>query len=143
MGKPKTQTCSTQEYEDIIIPPEQFRDGYKPIPKPRTDRPLQMRGNQNARRPRKPQRSPPPPPKREHGEPSSEIKELSRALKGYTKSYEVKIQDNLNSLNHFTKTEVLVESHLKDLLKTMKGFKFIETLEVTFKKEMIAKDWRI
>ena len=32
-----------KEYEDIIQPPEQFRDGYKPIPKPRTDRPLQLR----------------------------------------------------------------------------------------------------
>ena len=50
------------------------------------------------------------------------------------KSYEVEIQDNLNPLNHFTTTKALVESHLKDLLKTMKGFKFIETLEVTFKK---------
>ena len=47
----------------------------------------------------------------------------------------MEIQDNLNPLNHFTKTKVLVESHLKDLLKTMKGFKFIETLEVTIKKE--------
>ena len=29
--------------EVIILPlPEQFRDGYSPIPKPRTDRPLQM-----------------------------------------------------------------------------------------------------
>ena len=37
-----------KEYEDIIQPPEQFRDRYKPIPKPRTDRPLPMRGNQNA-----------------------------------------------------------------------------------------------
>ena len=53
---------------------------------------------------------------------------------GHAKSYEVEIQENLNPLDHFTKTEVLVESHLKDLLKTMKGFKFIETLEVTFKK---------
>ena len=44
-----------KEYEDIIQPPEQFRDGYKPIPKPRTDRPLQMR------RPPKPTRAPPPP----------------------------------------------------------------------------------
>ena len=41
--------------ENIILPPEQFRDGYKPIPKPRTDRPL-------ARRPPKPTRNPPPPP---------------------------------------------------------------------------------
>ena len=121
-----------KEYEDIIQPPEQFRDAYKPIPKPRTDRPLQMRGNQNARRPPKPQRSPPSP-KREHEEPSSKIKELSQALKGHAMSYEVEIQDNLNSLNHFTKTKALVE-HLKDLLKTMKGFKFIEMLEVMFKK---------
>ena len=117
-----------KEYEDLIQPPEQFRDGYKPIPKPRTDRPLQM---QDAQRPPKPQRPPPPPPKRE---PSSKIKELSRALKGHAKSYEVEIQDNLNPLNPFTKTEVLVESHLKDLLKTMEGFKFIETREVMFKK---------
>ena len=117
------------EYEDIIQPPEQFRDGYKPIPKPRTDRPFQMRGNQNAQRLPKPQRSPPPQPKREHEEPdsitdkpSSKIKELSRALKGHAKSYEVEIQDNLNLLNHFTKTKALVKSHLKDLLKTMNGF---------------------
>ena len=34
-----------KEYEDMIQPPKQFRDGYKPIPKPRTDDrlPLQMR----------------------------------------------------------------------------------------------------
>ena len=109
-----------------IQTPEQFQDGYKPIPK--TDRPLQMRKNQNARRPPKPQRSPPPPSRREHEEPdsvtdkqSSKIKELSPALKGHAKSYEVEIQDNLNPLNHFTKTKALVESHLKDLLKTMKG----------------------
>ena len=96
---------------------------------------------QNARRPPKAQRSPPPPPKREHegpdsitDKPSSKIKELSRALKEHAKSYEVEIQDNLNPLDHFAKTKALTESHLKDLLKTMKGFKFIETLEVMFKK---------
>ena len=44
----------------------------------------------------------------------------------------VEIQDNLDPMNHFTKTKEVVESHLKDLLKTMKGFKFIITLEVTF-----------
>ena len=69
--------------------------------------------------------------------PSSKIKELNRALKGHGKSYGIELQDNLNPLNHFTKTKVLVESHLEDLLKTMKGFKFIETLEVTFEKETI------
>ena len=57
-----------------------------------------------------------PPPKREHEEPdsitdkpSSKIAKLNRALKGHAKSYEVEIQDNLNPLNHFMKTKVLVE----------------------------------
>ena len=84
-------------------------DGYKPIPKPRTDRPLQI----------------------------PKIKELNRALKGHAKSYEIELQDKLNPLNHFTKTGPLTESRLEDLLKTMKGFKFIETLEVTFEKDTI------
>ena len=84
-------------------------EGYKPIPKPRTDRPLQI----------------------------PKIKELNRALKGHAKSYEIELQDNLNPLNHFTKTRPQTESHLEDLLKTMKGFKFIETLEVTFEKDTI------
>ena len=84
-------------------------DGYKPIPKPRTDRPLQI----------------------------PKIKELNRALKGHAKSYEIELLDNLNPLNHFTKTRPQTESHLEDLLKTMKGFKFIETLEVTFEKDTI------
>ena len=65
------------------------------------------------------------------------IKELNRALKGHAKSYEIELQDNLNPLNHFMKTKALVESHLENLLKDMKGFKFIETLEVTFEKDTI------
>ena len=65
------------------------------------------------------------------------LKELNRALKGHAKSYEIELQNNLNPLNHFTKTRPQTESHLEDLLKTMKGFKFIETLEVTFEKDTI------
>ena len=92
--------------EDLILPPP---DGHKPIPKPRTDRPLQI----------------------------PKTKEVNRALKGHAKSYEIELQDNLNPLNHFTKTRPQTELHLEDLLKTMKGFKFIETLEVTFEKDTI------
>ena len=90
-------------------------------------------------KPPKPNRPPPPPPMKEHitDVPSSKIKDLNRALKGHATSYGIELQDNLNPLNHFTKTKVLAESHLEGLLKTMKGFKFIETLEVTFKKETI------
>ena len=68
---------------------------------------------------------------------SSKIKELNQAFKGHAKLYGIELQDNLNPLNHFTKTKALVESHLEGLLNDMKGFKFIETLEVTFEKETI------
>ena len=107
------------EYEDIIQPPEQFRD---------------------TRKPPKPTRKPPPVPQvEEHitNVPVPKIKELNRALKGHAKSYEIELQDNLNPLNHFTKTRPQTEPHLEDLLKTMKGFKFIETLELTFEKDTI------
>ena len=69
--------------------------------------------------------------------PVPKIKELNQALNGHAKSYEIELQDNLNPLNHFTKTRPQTESHLEDLLKTMKGFKFIETLEATFEKDTI------
>ena len=132
-GKWESLPCKSDN-EDLILPPP---DGYKPIPKPRTDRPLKI---QNARRPPKPTRKPPPVPQvEEHitNVPVPKIKELNRALKGHAKSYEIELQDNLNPLNHFTKTRPQTESHLEDLLKTMKGFKFIETLEVTFEKDTI------
>ena len=97
-------------------------------------------------KPPKPTRKPPPPPipqvkEKEHisNVTSSKIKELNKALKGHAKSYGIDIQDYLNPLDHFTKTKVFVESHLESLLKDMKGFKFIETLEVTFIK-MITTD---
>ena len=92
--------------EDLILPPP---DGYKPIPKPRTDRPLKI---QNARRPPKPNRKPPPVPQvEEHitNVPVPKIKELNGALKGHAKSYEIELQDNLNPLNHFTKTRPQTE----------------------------------
>ena len=112
-----------------------FKDEVAQEPaKPRTDRPLQM---QNARRPSKPTRKPPPIPQVEDhiiNMSVPEIKELNKALKGHKKSYGIELLDNLNPLNHFTKTKTLVKSHLENLLKDMKGFKFIEMLEVTFER---------
>ena len=90
-------------------------------------------------KPPKPTRKPLPPPipQVEEKVPLSKIKELNRALKGHAKSYDIELQDNLNPLNHFTKTKPLVKSHLENLLNYMKGFKFIETLEVMFEKDNI------
>ena len=93
-------------------------------------------------KPPKPTRKPPPPPipqVEDHiiNVPVPKIKELNRTLKGHAKSYGIELQGNSNPLNHFTKTRALVESHLENLLKDIKGFKFIETLEVTFEKDTI------
>ena len=88
--------------------PVNYYDIELPIPKPRTDRPIKI----------------------------PKIKELNQALKGHAKSYEIELQDNLKPLNHFTKTRPLTESHIEDLLKTMKGFKFIETLVEMFHKDV-------
>ena len=72
--------------------------------------------------------------------PVPKVNELNRALKGHAKSYGIELQDNLNLLNHFTKTRALVKSHLESLLKDKKGFKFIEMLEVTFVKVTIDSE---
>ena len=106
-GSVKPKAVPSKSVNEDLILPPP--DGYKPIPKPRTDRSLQI----------------------------PKIKELNKALKGHAKSYDIELQDNLNPLNHFTKTKALVESHLENLLKDMKGFKFIEKLEVTFEKDTI------
>ena len=144
---------SINEHEDIIQTPEQFRDTYKPIPRKSVKQmvnehediiqpPEQFRDTYKPRtdRPPKPTRKPPPVPKVEEHITNvfvPKIKELNRALKGHAKSYEIELQDNLNPLNHFTKTRPQTESHLEDLLETMKGFKFIETLEIMFEKDTI------
>ena len=140
--KPKPVPRKSVNEDLILPPPEQFQDGYKPIPKPRTDRPLQM---QNARRPPKPNRPPPPPPipqveEKEHitDVPSSKIKELNKAFIGHPIPYRIEIQNYLDPLDHFKETKAFVESHLERLLKDIKGFKFIETLEVTFVKKIIT-----
>ena len=73
--KPKPTPCKSVNGYLILPPTEQFQDGYKPIAKPMTDRPLQI----------------------------PKIQELNRALKGHAKSYEIELQDNLNPLNHFTR----------------------------------------
>ena len=115
-------------HEDLLNS-NPFKDQVAQEPaKPRTDRPP------------KPTRKPPPIPQvKDHiiNVPVHKIKELNKALKSHAKSYGIELQDNLNPLNHFTKTKTLVKSHLESLLKDMKGFKFIEMREVTFRKDTI------
>ena len=147
----KKPSNSVNEHEEIIKPIPPLRTGKwesmkpKPVPRKSTNEDIILPPPKQLRdRPPKPTKKPPPPPnlpveEKEHitNVPSSKIKELNRALKGHAKSYGIELQDNLNKLNHFTKTKELVESHLESLLKDMKGFKFIDMLEVMFEKETI------
>ena len=102
-----------QDYEDnIILPPLEFRDDYKPTPKPRNKKPTPL--------------------------PRAKIEQVHKALKGYTKSYEIGIKNNKDPLAQLQNTRKAIEYHIISILTSMKGLKFVETLRVTFKK--LAKD---
>ena len=98
-----------QDYEDNIIqPPLEFRDDYKPVPLPRTKKPTPL--------------------------PRTKIEQVKKALKGYTKSFEISIINTKDPLTQLQNTRKAVEYHIMKILTSMKGLKFVETLEVTFKK---------
>ena len=98
-----------QDYEDNIIqPPSEFRDDYKPIPKPRTKKPVPLL--------------------------RTKIEEKAKAMSGYTKSYEIKIKNNKDPLEQLKNTRKAIENHIKNIIESKKGLKFVETLKVTFTK---------
>ena len=72
-----------QEYEDnIILPPLEFRDDYKPIPLPRTKKTVPL--------------------------PRTKIEQTDKALKGYTKSYEISIKNTKDPLVQLQNTRKAV-----------------------------------
>ena len=115
-----------QQYEDnIIIPPPEFRDDYKPIPAPRTKKPLQA--PIPTPRTKKPSEKPVP-------EKRTIISQVEKALKGYTQSFDVELRDKKDPLVQLQKSRRAVEYLFKNLLVQTKGFKFVETLQVKFVK---------
>ena len=110
-----------QQYEDnIISPPPEFRDDYKPIPAPRTKKTL---------------KAPIPTPRtKKPKEKRTIISQVEKALKGYTKSFDVELRDNKDPLLQLQKSRRAVEYLFNNLLVQTKGFKFVETLQVKFVK---------
>ena len=103
-----------KQYEDNIIqPPAEFRDNYKPVPAPRTKK--------NA------VKKPVPTPR-------TIIKQTDKALKGFAKSYEINIRNNRDPLFQMQNTRKGAERQVTTLLNEMKGLKYVETLKVTFEK---------
>ena len=98
-----------QAYEDNIIqPPLEFRDDYKPVPKPRTKTPVPT--------------------------PRTKIEHVAKAMTGYTKSFEIGVKNDKDPLRQLQNTRKAIENHLINDLSLMKGLKFVETLKVTFTK---------
>ena len=98
-----------KEYEEnIILPPPEFRNDYKPIPTPRSKKPVPT--------------------------PRTIIKQTDKALKGFTKSFEIGIRNNKDPLIQMQNTRKAIEQRVITLLNEMKGLKYVETLKVTFNK---------
>ena len=115
-----------KEYEDnIISPPPEFRDDYKPIPATRTKKPLQA--PIPTPRTKKPSEKPVP-------EKRTIISQVEKALKGYTQSFDVELRDRKDPLLQSQKSRRAVEYLFNNLLVQTKGFKFVETLQVKFVK---------
>ena len=55
---------------------------------------------------------------------------MKKALKGYTKSYDVGVNSDKSALEELQNTRLVVSTSLIDVLDKMKGFKFVETLKV-------------
>ena len=95
-----------QAYEDNIIqPPLEFRDDYKPVPKPRTKTPVPT--------------------------PRTKIEQVAKAMTGYTKSFEIGVKNDKDPLRQLQNTRQAIENHINNILTSMK---FVETLKVTFTK---------
>ena len=71
------------------------------------------------------------------------INEKAKALKGYTKSFEIGIKNNKDPLKQLQSTRIGIKANIESILKSMKGLKFVENLKVKFKKnsknEIITK----
>ena len=119
-----------RDYEENIIPPPlEFRDGYKPVPVPRTKRPVAApRIKIPVAAPRMIKKPVPLP--------RTIIQETNKALKGFTKSYEINIKNSKDPLMQLQNTRKAVAIHIEKILKSMTGLKFVETLRVTFEKQL-------
>ena len=99
-----------QEYEDNIIPPPmEFKDNYKLIQAPRTKK------MQPVAAPRK-------------------INQTRKPLKGFTKSFEISLETDKDPLVQLQNTRKAIDRLFGTILHHIKGFKFVETIKVTFIK---------
>ena len=66
--------------------------------------------------------------------PRTKIEQTDKALKGFTKSFEINIKNNKDPLVQLNNTRKAIANHIENILISMKALKFVETLKVTFTK---------
>ena len=98
--------------DNTKIPPPKFRDDNKSIPLPKTE-------TSKIEQP---------------SEKRTIISQVEKALKGYTKSFDVELRDKKDPLLQLQKSRRAIEYLFNNQLVQTKGFKFVETLQVKFIK---------
>ena len=117
----KSVAQMVQNYEQKII------DEYKPVPAPRTKRPVAApRTKIPVAAPRMIKKPVPLP--------RTVIEQTDKALKGFTKSYDINVKNKKDPLVQLQNTRKAVANHIENMLISMKGLKFVETIKVTFTK---------
>ena len=66
--------------------------------------------------------------------PRTKIGEKQRTLKGFPKSYEIGLKTDRDALVQLQNTRLAISRLFNTILNNTKGFKFVETLKVTFVK---------
>ena len=138
-----------QHYENNIIERPVPKPSERPIPKSRTYKPVPA---SRFNKPKYKARPPVPTPRNkvnqlvQHYEnniierpvpkPRTKITQIQKALKNSTKSFAVDIIDNKDQLHQLTETKKVIEHYLNKELGELKGFRYIETLKMTFEKQL-------
>ena len=60
----------------------------------------------------------------------------AKAIKGYTRSYEIGLTNKQDPLIQLQNTRLVIENNLSKVLTEMKGLKFGEVMKITFKKQV-------
>ena len=126
----KSVKSMVQQYEvNVSSPPTFFKDDYKPIPAPRTQKSLDAYIPSKPSQPiPTPDASKPIPKKR------TIIAQIQQALQGFTKSFDIELRDNKDPLVQLQESRKAIEYLFNNKLKISKGFKYVETLQVKFVK---------
>ena len=121
------------------------QQNYKPISKPKTKKPVPLPRKSVKQMVQNYEKNiiippvPLPRTKKPVPLPRTKIEEVAKALKGYTKSFEINIKNNKDPLAQLQNTRKAIENHIISLIGSMKGLKFVETLKVTIKKTVNDK----